>query len=118
MKANEGDKRFKKLKKSIKHFIKDENGFVSKENMLKIGLGTISALGIISALSNSFAAHSNTHANHTSHSSSGTTVNLNTVTTEWVAGTSCYRIAAQHTSHASHSSTATHSNSHGNHSSY
>ncbi len=55
--------KFNNLKKDIKDFIKDEKGFVSKENILKIGLGTISALGIMSSLTHSFAGHTS-HSSH------------------------------------------------------
>jgi hypothetical protein len=46
----------KNFKKSIKSFIKDEDGFVNKDQILKIGLGTIGSLGILSSLSASYAA--------------------------------------------------------------
>jgi|GEM_PF-1749068 hypothetical protein len=54
------------FKKSIKHFIKDESGSIEKDKVIKIGLGTISALAVISALSapkNACAAHTN-ETNH------------------------------------------------------
>lgn len=87
-------RKFNNLKKSIKDFIKDEEGFISKDKILKIGLGTISALGIIGSLSNSFAGHTN-HASHN---------NTNFLTQQQVPGTNCYKIAANHTSHPSHGS--------------
>lgn len=62
MKKNK--RKFNNFKKSIKNFMQDENGFITKKNMLKIGLGTISALGIIGSLSNSFAGYTD-HASHT-----------------------------------------------------
>jgi hypothetical protein len=59
-------KKFTRAKKNLHSFIKDEDGYVSKENILKIGLGTISALGVLGGMSNAYAAHSN----HPSHSNS------------------------------------------------
>lgn len=82
------------FKKSLKDFLKDEEGFISRENILKIGLGTVSAIGILGAFSNSFAGH----VSHASHN------NTNYLDQEWITGTHCYRIAAQHTSHPSHAS--------------
>lgn len=64
MRKKNGKKKFNNFKKAIRDFIKDEDGFVSKENILKIGLGTISALGILGSLSNIYAGHTN----HNSHS--------------------------------------------------
>jgi len=65
MKRN-NKKRFSRTKKNLHSFIKDEDGYVSKENILKIGLGTISALSIMGGMSNAYAAHSN----HPSHANS------------------------------------------------
>lgn len=45
----------RKFKKTIKSFIKDEDGFVNKDKILKIGLGTIGSLGILSSFSSSYA---------------------------------------------------------------
>lgn len=69
------------FKKNLENFIKDESGNISKDKVLKIGLGTISALGIISSFTSAEAAHSSVsaadpasnhdcnHASHGSHSS-------------------------------------------------
>lgn len=68
------------LKKSLGEFMKDEDGFVSKENILKVGLSTIAALGVVGGLAeNAHAVHTNTlanagdvcfdHTNHENHSS-------------------------------------------------
>lgn len=38
------------LKKSLGELMKDEDGFVSKETILKVGLSTVAALGMTSAL--------------------------------------------------------------------
>ena len=79
----------RKIKKSLHEFIKDESGFVSKDKILKIGLGTISALGILSSFSaNLIAAHSN-HHNH-----------VNVLSGTFIG--SCMRV--DHTSHYSHAS--------------
>lgn len=84
---DEKKNKFNYLKKNIKNFIKDENGFMDKAKILKIGLGTISALGIMSALSNSFAGHSS----HPSHSNGFAATPVG----------SCVRLS--HTNHPSHS---------------
>ena len=69
------------IKKSLGELMKDEDGFVSKENILKVGLSTVAALGVVGALTEqSHAQHTNTvvlggggtcanHTNHNSHSS-------------------------------------------------
>ncbi|MCX5709751.1 MAG: hypothetical protein NT088_03365 [Candidatus Omnitrophica bacterium] len=36
----------KKLSKELKVFLKDESGLMSRESILKVGIGTISALGM------------------------------------------------------------------------
>ncbi len=46
MKKSKG-KKFS-LKKSLKSFMKDESGHMTKENILKIGMGTIGALSMFS----------------------------------------------------------------------
>lgn len=69
MKKN-SKKKFIRVKKNLYSFIKDEDGYVSKENILKIGLGTISALGVLGAMSNAYAAHSN-HPSHANSLTSG-----------------------------------------------
>jgi hypothetical protein len=85
-----GPKKKRKIEKTLHEFIKDESGFVSKEKILKIGLGTISALGILSAFSANVIAQ---HTNHSSHAN-----NLGIVT----VSASCVRV--DHSSHYSHSS--------------
>jgi hypothetical protein len=64
----------RKFKKTIKGFIKDEDGFVNKDKILKIGLGTVGSLGILSSLSSSYAGEITTgtcnaiaHANFNIH---------------------------------------------------
>ncbi len=39
------------LTKSLGALMKDEDGFVSKETILKVGLSTVAALGVVGALS-------------------------------------------------------------------
>lgn len=77
----------RKIKKQLQEFIKDESGFVSRDKILKIGLGTITALGILSSFSANLIA---AHTNHNSH---------NNVLNGQPAGT-CMRV--DHTSHYSH----------------
>jgi hypothetical protein len=38
------------LTKSLKELVKDEDGFVSKETILKVGLSTVAALGMVDTL--------------------------------------------------------------------
>ncbi len=92
MKRKKSRRKFNNLKKTIKGFIKDEDGYITKDNVLKLGLGTISALSVIGSLSNSFAAHSS-HPNH---------ANANGIQEIWSGD--CYRFEAVHTSHPSHGS--------------
>ncbi|GEM_PF-1973181 len=58
-KENSKNSSFKKIHKHLKDFMLDEDGFASKEKMLKLGIGTVAALGIFSELYHdiSFAAH-------------------------------------------------------------
>ena len=44
------------LAKSLGELMKDEDGFVSKETILKVGLSTVAALGIASVLSETSSA--------------------------------------------------------------
>ena len=56
----------KRIKKRLSDFMKDESGIMSKENIFKVGIGTISALGMLSSYtSDVWAAHTNT-TNHMS----------------------------------------------------
>ena len=48
------------LKKSLGELMKDEDGFVKKETILKVGLSTVAALGVAGVLSDtSSAQHTN-----------------------------------------------------------
>jgi len=51
------------LTKSLKALMKDEDGFVSKETILKVGLSTVAALGIAGALTDITSGDSTTHTN-------------------------------------------------------
>lgn len=53
------------LTKSLGELMKDEDGFVSKETILKVGLSTIAALGIAGALTDISSADGTTHTNVT-----------------------------------------------------
>jgi hypothetical protein len=69
-KAKTKKRRFGNLKKNIKNFVKDEDGFVAKENILKIGLSTVSALTIMNSVFYSASAATDAAGNclgHTSH---------------------------------------------------
>lgn len=63
MKQKRNKKKLNGFKKSIRKFIKDEEGFIEKDKIIKIGLGTISALTVASSLlapKTACAAHSST----------------------------------------------------------
>ena len=51
------------LAKSLGELMKDEDGFVSKETILKVGLSTVAALGIAGALTDISSGDSVTHSN-------------------------------------------------------
>ncbi|MBF0504795.1 MAG: hypothetical protein HQL14_06805 [Candidatus Omnitrophica bacterium] len=51
------------LTKSLGELMKDEDGFVSKETILKVGLSTVAALGIAGALTDISSGDSTTHSN-------------------------------------------------------
>jgi hypothetical protein len=67
------------LAKSLGELMKDEDGFVSKETILKVGLSTVAALGLTSAFTDTaHSQHTNVvvpsgncanHTNITTHSS-------------------------------------------------
>ena len=64
MKKNKKSKLIKKtapLVKSLGELMKDEDGFVSKETILKVGLSTVAALGAVGVFSEvAQAQHTNT----------------------------------------------------------
>jgi len=92
------------IKKCVKDFIKDEEGFISRENMLKIGLGTVSALGILASMPG-VATSRSAHTNHSSHAN---TIAQPTYTKAGLSGTQvdhCWTLAIPtHVSHGSHAS--------------
>jgi len=53
------------LTKSLGELIKDEDGFVSRDTILKVGLSTVAGLGMVGALTEtaSFAQHTNVWTN-------------------------------------------------------
>ncbi len=50
------------LTKSLGELMKDEDGFVSKETILKVGLSTVAALGVAGALTD-ITSQAQTHSN-------------------------------------------------------
>jgi hypothetical protein len=58
-------KKAAEIKKSLKDFLADEDGYVKKETVLKIGLATVAGIGMLGALTGAFA--STAHSNHSSH---------------------------------------------------
>ena len=66
MKGKKKNKVIKKavpLTKSLGELMKDEDGFVSKETILKVGLSTVAALGMTSALTDNASSQTTTHNN-------------------------------------------------------
>jgi hypothetical protein len=51
------------LTKSLGELMKDEDGFVSKETILKVGLSTVAALGVAGALTDITSGSQTTHTN-------------------------------------------------------
>ncbi len=51
------------LTKSLGDLMKDEDGFVSKETILKVGLSTVAALGVAGALTDITSGETTTHNN-------------------------------------------------------
>ena len=58
--------------RSLKGFVKDEDGFVSKETILKVGLSTIAGLAAFGAASDAGARQPD-HANHSNNLNNGNT---------------------------------------------
>ncbi|MDD4182208.1 MAG: hypothetical protein PHT53_00075 [Candidatus Omnitrophica bacterium] len=89
---NKNKRMVKTFKKSIKNFIKDEDGFIAKDKIIKIGLGTISALTIAGSFASSnkaYAAHTNEPAN-------------TVIEAEPVGGTNCMRHVRRSYPHQNH----------------
>jgi hypothetical protein len=83
------------FKKSLEDFLADEEGHVSKETILKVGLATVAGMGMLGALTGSFAA--TTHVNHSAHS--------NTVTNPVNITNACATYTPTHTNHPTHANT-------------
>ncbi len=84
------------IKKSLNDFLANEDGYVSKETILKIGLGTVAGLGILGGLA--------ANASHTSHAQH---TNNTGFPMGNYAGTECPIFTPTHANipgHASHSS--------------
>ena len=56
-------KKKKEFKKKLEAFVKDESGSISKDTVLKVSLGTISALGIMSSFASGAANAQPSHEN-------------------------------------------------------
>ena len=69
-KKHKSVKKTVEIKKSLRDFVADEDGYVSKETILKVGLATVAGVGMLGAMSGSFAE--NAHTNHQSHSNTTT----------------------------------------------
>lgn len=82
----------KKVIKKLSDFVKDEDGFISKESILKIGIGTISVLGLASS---AFAVEC--------PGSPGDNSDAYHLTQTWISA-KCYKIQPCHESHTSHAS--------------
>jgi hypothetical protein len=64
------------LTKSLGELMKDEDGFVSKETILKVGLSTVAALGVAGALTE-ISSGQTTHTNVIQTSADNSQVNAN-----------------------------------------
>ncbi|MFA5008432.1 MAG: hypothetical protein WC546_04350 [Candidatus Omnitrophota bacterium] len=87
-----------KFKKTIKSFIKDEDGFVNKNKILKIGLGTVASVGILGSLSDAYAQNHCTLVVHTNSDMANPAVKV--LTCSRVAG-GCQSCTANHMDHSS-----------------
>lgn len=142
MRKNNQQQPHPKIPRSLKLFIRDEEGFVSKETILNVGLTAIGVVGMLGAFSDvAYAGHSS-HASHSSYGgehgsttipgtnyamtahindvvypttpAGGSCVELSPPTHSNVAATHCNRAAV----HGSSMSTHTNVTPHANHSSY
>jgi len=69
------------LTKSLGELMKDEDGFVSKETILKVGLSTVAALGIVGALTDITSAQSNQSTHNNVITNTNNCINHTNVTT-------------------------------------
>jgi len=83
-----------KIKKDFKNFMKDEKGSISKENILKVGIGTLAAVSMFSGISQAAAPSCDGLMTHTSDN-----------TVQWVdIGGGLKRLVPSHTHHTAHCS--------------
>lgn len=52
------------VSKALGQLMKDEDGFVSKETILKVGLSTVAALGMVGALTDTASGQINSYAHN------------------------------------------------------
>jgi len=64
------------LNKSLGELMKDEDGFVSKDTILKVGLSTVAALGVAGALTDISSAGGHTNVFTTSTHTNSTNICL------------------------------------------
>ena len=94
---------FPKVQKTIEDFFNDEDGNITRSQMVTIG-ALVLVMSIMSAM-DTYAKH----ASHKSHSSHGSTAYIRTHTNH--NSHSDHGSHSSHSSHTSHSNTASHSNS-------
>lgn len=87
-----------KIKKDLKKFMKDESGSISKENILKVGIGTIAALSMFSGVANS-------DTKPDCDNGSGLSTHTSDNTVQWVdIGGGEKQLIPSHTHHTAHCS--------------
>ena len=91
MKKNKTKKLKSGIKKSLKDFMKDESGMISKENILKIGIGTVGALSMFSGMSEAAPPACN-----------GSNVHVSDNTIQWEDTANGKRLIPSHTHHSAH----------------
>ena len=80
-KKNKAIKKTVPLTKSLGEMMKDEDGFVSKETILKVGLSTVAALGaagVLTDIASGQTTHTNTIAAGTPSPNCATHTNVTT----------------------------------------
>ena len=83
-----------RIKKDLKNFMKDESGVMSKENILKVGMGTIAALTMFAG-----------KATAAPPACDGKITHLSDNTIQWEGtDTGIKRLIPSHTHHAAHCS--------------
>jgi hypothetical protein len=85
------------LKKSLKNFMKDESGNMTKENILRLGMGTVAALSMFSGVSSAQPWNCNAGSNILTH--------INDNTLQWQGSDPGDKeVIPSHTHHQSHCS--------------